>query len=875
MVPMNQPSRTILIVDDCPEDRELYKRYLRRDRECNYTILEAEEGQVGLELWQNHQPDVLLLDYQLPDLDGLEFLAQLSSQTTSPCLPVIMVTGYGHEGITVQAMRSGAQDYLVKGQITPDSLRRTIRDTLATVQLQTQLQQRIDRERLVAQITTQIHRSLDLHEILQTTTTLVRQFLHTDRVLIFRLQPDGWGTITTESVGTDWTSVLSTRLFDPCLNEQCLEPFRQGSFVARSDIHDGSLDPCHVQLLSPFQVQANLVVPILQNQQVWGLLVAQHCASPHQWQEIEIQLLQEVATQVGIAVQQADFYEQAQHELAQRKQTEVFLQALSQDLEGQVTERTIELVELNQNLNQHLAHLQANQAQVQELSDALSNAVEGISRLAPSGHYLTVNAAYARAVGYTSAEMIGMEWQKTVHPDDLERVTAAYQHMLEHGKVELEARGIRKDGSLFYKHLLMVSTYDEQQQFSGHFCFMNDMTERKQLEAENQQLEGQFLRTQRLESIGTLASGIAHDLNNILTPVLAVSQLLPRKLSNLDESTQHLLEILQINATRGGDLVKQVLSFARGHDGQRLPLQVGHLLVEMGKIAQQTFPKSIQIQSQVATQDLWLVHGDATQLHQVLMNLCVNARDAMPEGGTLSIAAENFLIEETFARMHLNAQVGRSIKITIADTGMGIAPNILNHIFDPFFTTKEQGKGTGLGLSTVHTIIKNHGGFLVVKTELEQGSCFEVYLPALVQREDTAIAASTDLDGNDQLILVVDDEGLIGETVKATLEAHHYRVLVASDGIDAIAYYAEHQTEIALVILDLMMPGLDGFKLVETLPKFNPKVRIIVMSGSSMCQEKVIAYSQVQAFLPKPFTAEALLNVITSALALVPSQVAV
>jgi signal transduction histidine kinase len=283
------------------------------------------------------------------------------------------------------------------------------------------------------------------------------------------------------------------------------------------------------------------------------------------------------------------------------------------------------------------------------------------------------------------------------------------------------------------------------------------------------QLEAQFLRAQRLESIGTLASGIAHDLNNILNPVLAVAQLLPRKLPQPDESTQRLLEILEANVKRGGDLVNQVLAFARGSDGERRTLQVGHLLTEIAKIAQQTFPKSIEIRTRVSTKDLWLIHANATQVHQVLMNLGVNARDAMPEGGTLTIAAENCVIDPMFAHMHLNAQVGCYVKITIEDTGTGIPPDVLARIFDPFFTTKEPDKGTGLGLSTVIAIVKNHGGFLDVSTEVGCGTSFHVYLPAIEQDAELAIVPSTYLEGNGELILVVDDEATMRQAMKASL----------------------------------------------------------------------------------------------------------
>jgi PAS domain S-box-containing protein len=336
---MSQQQRTLLIVDDSPEDRELYRRYLQRDREYSYTLLEATLGREGLELWQQHQPDAILLDYRLPDLDGLEFLAKLQPSTQQPCLPVIVVTGQGNEAIAVQAMKAGAQDYIVKEQITPEGLQIAVNGAIETVQLRTQLQQRIERERVVAHITQQIHQSLNLDEILQTTVDEVRQFLHTDRVLVFQLKPDGDGTVVAESVGDEWRSLLPSNIHDPCFTWNRPRPFKYnpallknyiehnylGQVTAIPDIEDTSIDPCHSELLAPFQIKAHLVVPIVQDNQFWGLLIAHHCASTRLWQPLEIDLLKELAIQLSIALRQAELYQQAQHELKERQQVEVEL----------------------------------------------------------------------------------------------------------------------------------------------------------------------------------------------------------------------------------------------------------------------------------------------------------------------------------------------------------------------------------------------------------------------------------------------------------------------------------------------------------------------------------------------------------------------
>lgn len=374
------------------------------------------------------------------------------------------------------------------------------------------------------------------------------------------------------------------------------------------------------------------------------------------------------------------------------------------------------------------------------------------------------------------------------------------------------------------------------------------------------QLESQFLRAQRLESIGTLAGGIAHDLNNVLAPILLAVQLLERKLS--DESSQRLLETLENNAKRGSDLVRQILSFARGIEANRTIVQVRHLIAEIKQIAKETFPKSIEFKTDIP-RDLWTICGNATQLHQVLINLCVNARDAMPEGGTLSILAENILIDKNYARMNFDAQVGPYIVITITDTGTGIAPEILERIFEPFFTTKELGKGTGLGLSTVLGITKSHGGFVKVYSKVGQGTQFKVYLPGIKIPETQQLQQIQTLPiGKNELILVVDDEAAIREITKESLETYAYKVLTASDGIEAIALYAQHKQDISVVLVDMMMPSMDGPTTIRMLKKMNPQVKIIAVSGLTSNQFTQGADPNVKAFLSKPYTAKELLQAV-------------
>lgn len=379
---------------------------------------------------------------------------------------------------------------------------------------------------------------------------------------------------------------------------------------------------------------------------------------------------------------------------------------------------------------------------------------------------------------------------------------------------------------------------------------------------EQKKLEEQLLRAQRMESVGTLASGVAHDLNNILTPLLITADLFRPILKNTEH--EPLVEMLNDCAKRGAGIVRQLLVFGRGLPVHRVDLQPLVLIKEILKVVKETFPKSITLESHLAP-DLWQINADATQIHQVLLNLCVNARDAMPKGGQLVISAENVNLDEFFVETHPEAKVGRYILLQVADTGTGIPREILDRIFDPFFTTKEQGKGTGLGLSTVLGIVKSHQGFIEVVSRLGQGTQFQIYLPAVesaVSKAKTPERPSLPVGGN-ELILVVDDEDAIRNASRRILEKNGYRVVTANDGAEGLITFVQRADEIGAVLTDLLMPGMDGMALIRSLRGYALDLPIVAMSGlPEQEQELKAADVKINAFLRKPFSSEELLTSI-------------
>jgi PAS domain S-box-containing protein len=455
--------------------------------------------------------------------------------------------------------------------------------------------------------------------------------------------------------------------------------------------------------------------------------------------------------------------------------------------------------------------------------------------------------------GWTAAEAIGIRAERLFCPDIPLEAVGAFNTVQQKGAWQGELHKVTKTGKEVIVESRWTLVRDEAGNPRSILSVDTDITEKKSLEQ-------QFLRAQRLESLGSLASGIAHDLNNVLTPIVGAAQLLPLTLPNLDDRNRRLLNMLVESSQRGSGLVKQILTFARGMDGERTVLQVQHILAEIISVARQTFPKSIEIQVNYPSEELWMVSVDATQIHQVLMNLFVNARDAMPNGGSLRASAENIVIDAD-RRAQLQPPLGAYILITIADTGIGMTGAILDRIFDPFFTTKETG--TGLGLSTVQGIVKAHGGAIEVESEVGRGTCFKIYLPALYIKEVESPSTTENLyDGKGRLVLVVDDETTIREITKESLETYNYRVMLASDGIEAIDIYAQNYPSIAIVLVDMMMPHLDTRSIILTLQQINPEVQIVVMSGSYLDLESIVDKQQVSAVLTKPFTTAEMLQTL-------------
>ncbi|MGB8685920.1 MAG: GAF domain-containing protein [Microcoleus sp.] len=515
---------TILLVDDSEVARATYRRFLMQDRDRTYQIVEFDNGEDALEWCQQNIPDIFLIDYWLPDMDGLELLQQLQQQTGRNTLPVIMFTGQGNIQIAVDLLKSGAQDYLDKSQITPQSLHRSISYVLRNNQLIREREWQQQQQQLLAKTALSIRESIKIEDILNTTVREVRNILQCDRVIIFQFSPGWGGIVVVESVADDSKAILPLQIYDHCIGEEYVEPFKKGLITAKSDIYNSDISPCHIEFLESLQVRANLVVPILKGDELWGLLVAHHCTAPRPWQSSEIELLRQLSAQVSIALQQADLFEQVQTELRERKQAEIAIQKLNVELEQRVIERTGELTEVNDRLLFALLEKERAYQLVKEQAQLLDLAHDSIITWDLNSVITFWNQGAELMYGWKKAEAFGQDSNtllKTQFPQPLAEIEA---ELLETGYWEGELIHFTK----YDRQITVSSRWVVQKDAAGRPIKIleidNDISDRKQAEELLQQSES-TLRS--FFNSGSMMMGIVeiypHDICHISSNI-ATSQ---------------------------------------------------------------------------------------------------------------------------------------------------------------------------------------------------------------------------------------------------------------------------------------------------------------------------------------------------------------
>jgi PAS domain S-box-containing protein len=483
---------------------------------------------------------------------------------------------------------------------------------------------------------------------------------------------------------------------------------------------------------------------------------------------------------------------------------------------------------------------------------------EGVWMLDQSARTSYVNHQMAEMLGYAVPELLGREVFDFLDPATRLEAEPNFGRRAPRLKEQYDFRFRRQDGSDLWAIFTTSPLLDEQGQFIGTLGVVTDITERRRAEGERQRLETQLFQAQKMESIGTLAGGVAHDFNNLLTAILGNTQLLRRRMQ-MEPKLQGFLADIESAAQRASALTQQLLAFSRRQHLKRVTINLNELLSNFIKMLQRIIGEDVEVRLHVAP-SLAPVYVDPAQIEQVVMNLAVNARDAMPGGGQLLIETHHVMLDEAYCQQRPWAKPGPYVQLIVSDTGCGMDAETRQHIFEPFFTTKELGKGTGLGLSVVYGIIKQHDALIHVYSEVGQGSAFKLYFPVAEQREvETPAKAQEEPRGGTETILVAEDEEALCRLAQSILQELGYKVLVARDGQEAVDLFAAHRGRIDLMLLDVIMPRLGGWEAFEQIRKLGGTRPAIFMTGYS--SEKVQSQPSAAAgavVMEKPYTIQAL-----------------
>jgi PAS domain S-box-containing protein len=792
----------ILHVEDNETDCELIRATIEADGISCVVVRVETEGDFVKALESGHH-DLILSDYALPSFNGVKALE--IARAIRPELPFILISGTLGEEAAVESLRRGASDYLLKTGLT--RLGPAIRRALQDVENRRERERSEQLQRAIYRIAETAASEQSLEEFFRSIHMSVAEIMYAENFFVALYDSDN-DILSFPYFIDAFDAADKPRKAGKGLTEYVL---RTGQpFLCNQKMHDEMQKRGEIELVGvPSPIW--LGVPLRSGMKTFGAMVVQHYTDEQAYGEPEKKMFEFVASQVARVVE--------------RKWAEKALR------ESEYRVRSI-----------------------------LENEPECVKLMTRDGRLRQINPAGMAMIEADDVNtIIGESLLPLVMPEHRKAFETLIESVFK-GKTETLEFGITGlKGTRRWMDMHAVPFRDDRGTIVAVLSIARDITEKKQLEA-------QFLRAQRMESIGTLAGGIAHDLNNVLAPILLAVEMLRKSIPSSKE--QRLLDAIEVNARRGADVVRQLLTFGRGIEGERKQLDVRPIILELEKVIRQTFSKLIEPNASVV-EGLWPILGDETQVYQVLMNLCVNARDAMPDGGILSLKGENVTLDDHYVRFNVEARPGPFVVLTVSDTGHGIPPDVLDKIFDPFFTTKDIGKGTGLGLSTVRGIVKSHGGFINVYSEIGKGTRFKVYFPAFrdssVGKDEKETMRSVPI-GHGELILVVDDEEGIRDLVRNTLESFNYEVLTAANGSEALALYQANKNRIAVLLTDMMMPEMDGPTLMRAIREFDPSMKIILSSGLGSGDPTKVR--GVNAVLQKPYTTEALIttlrNVLTS-----------
>ena len=803
------------MVEDARFDRATYRRYLQSHSEQSYRFLEAETLEEGLNLWRVQQPQLVLLDLILPDGDGLEFLEAIAEEGTDCKVPVIVLTGGGDEQTAVQAMKLGASDYLVKGNLTPASLVKSVMQVMDSVATKQKLARSRQQETLLAQIALRVRQSLDLKEVLNTTVQEVQQFFAADRVLIYQFNPDISGEIVAEAVIPPWKKCLHTHINDPCFQENRGGVYREGRISAITDIDHADLSECYRQLLEQFQVRANLVVPIILTDQkntaqetstLWGLLIAHQCSGPRQWEETDYQLLQRLSVQLAIAIGRAELY---------------------------------------QSLRKWDTHLRMAQRIGKIGSWELEVKTGQLTWSAEKFHIFGLSPA-------TATPSLEELWQ-WIHPEDRDRHQQAIRTAIETGiPYELEFRIYRADGSLAYVLGRGEPVFDSHNQVTHLVGTIQDQTDWKLAEQQLQAAKESAEYANRSKS--EFLALMSHEIRTPMSAVLGLVDLLLR--TELSARQKDYLTKIKTSAATLLEIINDILDFSKIEAGKLelevAPFELDRILHHIANIlALKASEKDLELVFQVEEDVPRHLLGDSLRLTQVLLNLVSNAIKFTDTGGVLLKIKVQSRSQETV-----------QLRFEVEDTGIGLTSAQIETLFDAFtqvdVSTTRKYSGTGLGLAICKRLATLMGGNIGVTSQLNQGSTFyvEVELGYASQNPvDPLLDSMEHLQG--LKCLVVDENPKVRKALTQFLSSFSFRVTSVASGEEALALLqqAPASDTYELVILDDCMPAMDGWETVrqmEAASQPTPLPEIMMTAYNPGEIEQQAEQAGIKALLRKP-----------------------
>jgi len=534
-------------------------------------------------------------------------------------------------------------------------------------------------------------------------------------------------------------------------------------------------------------------------------------------------------------------------------------------LRAQVKAKTAELSLINQELLAEIAERKRVEEALRLTQFSVDNAGDAAFWMGPDAKFIYVNDTACSSLGYSREELLSM-----AVPDIDPNFPAAawpehWQEVRSRGSFIVESQHRAREGRVFPVEITV--NYLEFEGKEYNCVFARDISERKEAEKEKERMQVQLRQAQKMEAVGTLAGGIAHDFNNLLQAVQGYAQLLLLRKDGDDDGQRELQQIVRA-ATRGAELTQQLLTFSRKIESELQPIDFNREVENVRLLLERTIPKMIEVEFRLA-EDLKMVNADPGQVEQILVNLAVNGKDAMPDGGKLIVETANVILDQDYCKIHRVANPGNYVQLTVTDTGHGIDKMTIEHIFEPFYTTKETGKGTGLGLATVYGIVKSHNGHIVCYSEPDEGTTFKIYLPTIDSTEEARKAEEhmSAPEGGSETILLVDDEEPIRSLGTQILEEFGYTVLTAADGESALQLYSEEQKKIDLVILDLIMPGMGGKLCLLELLKINLEAKVTIASGYSPDgPTREILKNEAKGFISKPYDLRQMLKVVREVL---------